>query len=127
MVEEKKQKVSAAKIAVQVEQIKGALETITAAINDMPDCGAKKAFELTRVNLQKKIDKYSRHVVIQGEVLDDEEKEMLRKFREERTSKNSPVENKEDEISPDDEISDDTQSPAESDGVTKKNKRGKKN
>lgn len=44
----------------------------------MPECGAKKSFSLTVANLEKKLSKYNK---VQGEILTDDEKEMLRKFR----------------------------------------------
>ena len=76
--EEKKTKVSASMIAEQIQSIKNATETIKVAIEQMPECGAKKSFTLSVENLEKKLSKFSKTV---GEKLTDEEKEVLRKFR----------------------------------------------
>ena len=76
--EEKKTKVSASMIAEQIQSIKNATETIKVAVDQMPECSAKKRFGLSVVNLEKKIADYSKSV---GEKLSDDEKELLRKFR----------------------------------------------
>lgn len=75
--QERKKKVSASEIAEQVKVIETATETIKKAVNEMPDCSAKEAFMLSVVNLEKKLSRFTKV----HEVLSDEEKEMLKKFR----------------------------------------------
>jgi hypothetical protein len=114
--ETKKQKVSSKQIAGQVKTIAESAEYISRAVAEMPDCGAKKSFTVTLEALNKKVEKYSRAVVV-GEKLTDEEKEVLRKFRE------SKANGTETEIST---LSANVVSETESEPVTERKQKGKK-
>ena len=76
-----KQRVSRAAIAEQIESIRNATETIALAIDQMQACGAQKSFAITLDALQKKVEKYGAPMAERVK-MSDEEKELLRKFRE---------------------------------------------
>ena len=73
--------VSREQIKEQIESIKNATETIRIAIEQMPDCGAKKSFGVTYQAMQKKVDKYSQERAERFH-LSDEEKALILKHRE---------------------------------------------
>ena len=74
-------KVSRNEIKEQIESIKNATETIRIALEQMPECGIKKSFCLNYKALALKVEKYSTEPK-QRVAMSDEEKELIRKFRE---------------------------------------------
>ena len=76
-----KTRVSKEQIKEQMTSIKNATETIKEALGQMVDCGARKSLLITLDALEKKVEKYSGESK-QRVKMTDEEKEVLRKFRE---------------------------------------------
>lgn len=62
------------------------IKAINTIVDEMPDCSAKKSLETTMKNFNKKYQNYtSASVVVTGEVLSEDEQEMLKAFREKKT------------------------------------------
>ena len=66
--------------AEQITSIKNATETIRLAVDEMPDCTAKAAFELSVKNLDTKLNRFGKESV--KIILSDEEKSILAAHRE---------------------------------------------
>ena len=81
----------------QIMSITNATETIKVAVEQMPECSAKKAFVLSIENLTKKLERFGKERAGR-EKLTDEEKEVLRKFRAGELSI-TPTTEKENEVS----------------------------
>lgn len=81
--EEKQQKVSRKTIIPFVAKLSDSLIKMENVISEMPESGAKKSFGLTVSALRKKYDKFTAGalVVVQGETLSNDEKEMLENYR----------------------------------------------
>ena len=66
--------------AEQITSIKNATETIRLAVDEMPDCTAKAAFELSVKNLDTKLNRFGKESA--KIILSDEEKSILAAHRE---------------------------------------------
>lgn len=122
MTEETPKRVTREQIKEQVESIKQATATIREALNQMIGCSAKDSFLLTLEALEKKVEKYSSEK--QRVKLSDEEKEILKKFREGKIEiiEKPSVESEKNQVPPNEGFSDDNQNTEQG-----KRKKGKHN
>ena len=101
--EQKRSKVSNKEISEQIAKIEEIKNNLQEVISSMPKCAARDAFEYCITNIEKKIERFS----VVKEKLTPEEKEVMRnalkEFREKK-GEESPIENKENEISPTSEV-----------------------
>ena len=81
MEETTKTRVSREEIKEQLDSIKNATETIRLAVEQMKPCSARKDFCLTLKALEKKVAFYTAEPK-ERQKMTDEEKEMIKKFRE---------------------------------------------
>ena len=96
---EEKKRHSFKEYSEQISKIEQATDALNRAVQEMPICSARKTFELSIKNLYKKISK----VTPEGKTLmTDEEKELLKKFREGKITfteaATSPIKEKENEV-----------------------------
>ena len=96
----------------EINSIRVKTEELKQIVEALPSSGVKDAFTYSVENLEKKILKFTKNLTV-GEVLTDEEKEVIRKFRESKTSTENP--------SPEKQVS------TIQENVVKPPKKGKKN
>jgi len=110
----KKTKVSRKTILPYVVRMNDQINSLVEIVSEMPESGAKTSFSISVEALKKKYDKYAAaSVVVQGEILNEEEKEALEAFRKAKAEEKEKASLSE--------------IPASDEEPVKKQKKGKKN